>query len=60
LIDQTPIGPQHVLDGFERVSDKTIAERRWTAPKRATARQKDAGPLFSDQAQQVNLMDLLR
>ncbi len=35
--------PQHVLEGCGRVPDKTLAERRWSAPKRSMKPQREAG-----------------
>jgi hypothetical protein len=60
MIDLTPIGPQHVLEGCTRVPDKTLAERRWNAPKRSTKPQREAGPLFSDSMDQIDFIDQLR
>jgi len=59
MIDHTPIGPQHVLPGAERISDRVIAERRWSAPARASRPQREAGPLFATD-QQIDLIDYLR
>jgi hypothetical protein len=59
-IDQTPIGPQYVIPGAERVGDGAQAQRKANAPMRAKAPQKPAGGLFGDAAKQVDLLDLLR
>jgi hypothetical protein len=59
VIDLTPAGPQHVLDGCQRVPDKTMAERRWNAPKRSTKPEREAGPLFSDDAAQLDIIDAI-
>jgi hypothetical protein len=52
-------GPQHVLPGAERASDRVAAERRWSAPARAVRPQREAGPLFAAD-QQTDLIDYLR
>lgn len=59
MIDQTPIGPQYVILGAERIGEATQAQRKADAPLRATKPQKPAGGLFGDDARQVDLMDLL-
>ena len=60
IIDHTPAGAQYVLPGCRRVPEKALAERQWNAPKRAESAQRDAGPLFADDAQQLDLIELLR
>ena len=58
VIEQTPIGPQYVLEGAERIPDRALAERRWSAPKRATKLQRQAGPLFAGDTQ-LDLIDAI-
>lgn len=60
-IDQTPIGPQYVLPGAERISDSRLAQRRAVEKLKAKADQKpcDHG-LFSDAAAQIDIEDLTR
>ena len=58
MIDQTPIGPQHVIPGAERVTDRVVAERRWSAPNRESKPQREAGPLFAGETQ-IDLIDYL-
>lgn len=62
-IDKTDQGEQRVLPGAERVTDKTLAERRMEAPKKATKPQKKAEdlPLFDTGARdQGSLFSLPR
>ena len=59
MIDQTPIGPQYVIPGAERIGEGAEAQRKADAPMRARKPQKPAGGLFADDAKQVDLMDLL-
>jgi hypothetical protein len=60
LIDRTPAGPQHVLPGAERVGDGTLARRRADAPMRPSVPQTQPGGLFSDDARQLDICDLIR
>ena len=61
MIDRTPADPdQYMLLGPLCVPDKTLAERRWNAPKRSTVPQREAGPLFSDDAAQTDIIDAIR
>jgi hypothetical protein len=60
MLDRTPLGPQHVLAGCERISDRQLAERTWNAPLRSRKHQTQLpAPLFGDASKQTDLMDLL-
>jgi len=48
-IDQTEQGPQRVLPGAERISDRALAARRMAAPLRPSVPQRPASHgLFGD------------
>jgi hypothetical protein len=58
-IECTPAGPQHVIPGAERVGDGTLAQRRADAPLRPKVPQRPAEGLFSDDAAQADLLDVI-
>lgn len=60
-VERTSAGLQHVLAGAERIGQGELASRTAQAPLRARAPQApcDVG-LFSDDAQQIDLIDLER
>jgi hypothetical protein len=60
MIDRTPAGPQHVLLGAERIGDGTLAQRRADAPMLPTVPQAQPSGLFSDDARQLDICDLIR
>jgi hypothetical protein len=61
MIEKTAAGPQHVLAGASRTGDGETAQRRADRPVRPKAPQSpcDIG-LFSDEAAQADLLDLMR
>jgi hypothetical protein len=58
-IDSTPAGPQHVIPGAERVGDGTLPQKRADAPMRRSVPQNPPAGLFSDDARQLDMCDLL-
>ena len=71
-IDRTPAGGQYVLPGAEKATHATMAQRGCDAPLRSTKPTtapraslvrpppQHAGPLFSDGASQLDLLDAIR
>jgi hypothetical protein len=61
VIEQTPIGPQYVLPGAERITDSELARKRAETRLRPTVAQRpcDVG-LFGDTAAQSDLVDRAR
>lgn len=63
MIEPTPAGPQHVLDGCEPLSTKQVLEAQWRGGKRSKASPVRGiaypGPLFSDDARQLDLIEAI-
>lgn len=59
-IDRTPIGDQYVLEGAEALSSADLAKRRAQEPLKAKCRQQSPGGLFGDDANQLDLIDMVR
>lgn len=59
-IDNTPIGPQFVIPGTERIGNGELAQRRAAEPLRAKGWQKPCNHgIFGDSAEQIDLLDVI-
>jgi hypothetical protein len=58
-IDRTPAGQQYVLPGAEKDGDAAMARRAADAPLRPKVPQRPAAGLFSGDAAQADLLDVI-